>query len=525
MLLSVVLVLAVPASAREAAQMPQVELRALWVDGFHAGIRTPQEAAQLVADAKQADFNVLIVQVRRRADAFYTQSFEPAAEDPDYDVSFDALAYIVDLAHREHLEVYAWVNAMLVWSRRTPPRDPRHVFNQHGVAQSGDDNWLTASPNGEQKFRDGYFLDPGHPAAAEYVVRVCVNLVKNYQIDGIHLDFIRYPESIKRIKQGAPVGYNRTSVARFRRATGRQDTPAPGDSQWTEWRRQQMTQLVRRIYLESKALNPSICVSAAVIAWGKPPSNEKDFEQAAPMQVVFQDWHGWLKEGILDLAVPMNFVPEDVAEEREWYNGWIRWEKRHKHGRELAVGIGAYLNRPEDTLAQVRRARRAEHGKKVDGVSFFSYANLMKAAGPIPTSSSVPNEAAPVTRLAPISFFSGSAVFAQLAGVPTPGWLATPRTGWVAGTAREAGQPLDGSWVVLRGRGWFHKTYRTLTDGNGFFGFSALKPGRYRLRAGSGHVLDVEVFAGHVARAEAYLSPRMNPCGEAACAPMVLKTN
>lgn len=502
-LLSVVLVLAVRASAKKPDSVPRLELRALWVDGFHAGIRTPQEAVQLVADAKQANFNVLIVQVRRRADAFYTQSFEPAAEDPDYDPSFDALAYIVELAHREHLEVYAWVNAMPVWSGQAPPRDPRHVFNQHGVAQSGDDDWLTASPNGEQEFRDGYFLDPGHPAAAEYVARVCVNLVKNYQIDGIHLDFIRYPESIKRIKRGEPVGYNSTSVARFRRATGRQDTPAPDDSQWTEWRRQQVTQLVRRIYLESKALNPCIWVSAAVIAWGKPPSNEKDFKQAAPMQVVFQDWHGWLKEGILDLAVPMNYACEDVAKAREWYNGWIRWEKRHKHGRQLAVGIGAYLNRPQDTLAQVRRARRAERGKKVDGVSFFSYANSMKAAAPIATSSSVPNEAgAPVTPLAPISFLCESAVFAQLAAVPTPGWLATPRTGWVAGTVREAGQPVDGSWVVLRGKGWFHKTHRTQTDGNGFFGFSALKPGRYRLRGGSGHVLDVEVVASQVVRAE-----------------------
>ena len=502
-LLSVVLVLAVRALAKKPDSVPRVELRALWVDGFHAGIRSPQEAAQLVADAKQANFNVLIVQVRRRADALYTQSFEPAAEDPDYDPSFDALTYVVDLAHREHLEVYAWVNTMPVWSGQAPPRDSRHVFNQHGVTQSGDNNWLTASPSGEQEFRGGYHIDPGHPAAAEYVARVCANLVKNYQIDGIHLDFIRYPESIKRIKQGAPVGYNRTSVARFQRATGRQDTPAPDDLQWSEWRRQQMTQLVRRIYFESKALNPRICVSAAVIAWGKPPSYEKDFEQAAPMQVVFQDWHGWLKEGILDLAVPMNYVREDAAKAREWYNGWIRWEKRHKHGRQLAVGIGAYLNRPQDTLAQVRRARRAEHGKKVDGVSFFSYANLMQAAAPIVTSSLELNEAAaPVTCLAPISCFSESGVFAELAAVPTPGWLATPRTGWVAGIVREAGQPVDGSWVVLRRKGWFHKTHRTQTDGNGFFGFNALEPGHYRLRAGSGHLLDVEVVASQVARAE-----------------------
>jgi uncharacterized lipoprotein YddW (UPF0748 family) len=498
-----VFTLAIPATARRTGSASSLEFRAMWVDAFHAGIRTPPEALQLVANAKQANFNALIVQVRRRADAYYRQSFEPPAEDPDYDPSFDALAYIVELAHREHLEVYAWLNAMLVWSGQTPPRDPRHVFNQHGVTQSGENNWLTAAPNGEEKYRDGYYLDPGHPAAAEYLARVCINLVNNYQIDGIHLDFIRYPENVKIMEQGAPVGYNTTSVARFQRATGRQDTPLPNDSQWSEWRRQQITQVMRRIYLESKALKPRMRVSAALIAWGEPPSNEGDFERTAAMQVAFQDWHEWLKEGILDLAIPMDYVREDVPKVREWFNGWIRWEKRHKHGRQLAVGLGAYLNRPQDTLAQVRRVRQAEHGKTADGLSFFSYAHLMKASAPKATSSSALKAVAePATPLPAISFFSESGAFAQKAVVPTPEWLATPRTGWIAGTVRGAGKPADGSWVVLRRSGWFHKTHRTQSDGNGFFGFSALKPGHYRLRAGSGKPVVVEVVAGKVALTE-----------------------
>src|SRR5205814_204969 len=190
--------------------------------------------------------------------------------------------------HREGLEVHAWINAMPVWRDEAPPTDLRHVFVKHGVAQSGTENWLTTSASGEQHFPVGYFLDAGHPAAAAYVAEVCANIVRNYSVDGIHLDYIRYPETEDHSPKGATVGYNAVSLTRFQRVTGRPDLPAPDDPQWSEWRRQQITQLVRRIYIEAKSINPGIKVSAAVIPWGRPPLDENDFANVAPMQRVFQ---------------------------------------------------------------------------------------------------------------------------------------------------------------------------------------------------------------------------------------------
>ncbi len=538
----------VPAVAKsKPAGAPKAEFRALWVDGFHAGIRTPEEAAILVADAKRANFNVLIVQVRRRGDSFYTQSLEPPVDEPPYDPGFDALAYVIQLAHAQGLEVHAWVNAMPVWRVAPPPRDPRHVFNQHGPEQSGEANWLTASPSGETKFPVGYFLDAGHPAAADHVAQVCLNLVKNYKLDGIHLDYIRYPETEERSDRGAPVGYNAVSLERFRRATHRTDTPAPGDAQWIAWRRQQITNLVRRIYLEAKAVNPRIRVSAAVIPWGKPPAKENDFAEVAPMQRVFQDWHGWLKDGYLDLAIPMNYAREDDPKVRDWFNGWIRWEKRHQHRGNIVVGIGAYLNEPKNTLAQIERVRRAEHGKFVEGVSFFSYyglakrapaaaaappapsavsdastptlipaaipvagatpapapgANAAPVAAPVASAPAVPPVIVPPTPSPVIGFFTESGVFAQAVPVPKPDWLEHPREGWVAGTVRAGGAAADGATVELRRKGLFHRTQRAQTDGNGFFGFSNLKPGHYRVRSGQGRAIEIEVAAGQVTRIE-----------------------
>lgn len=491
---------------RAVAQPAQPEIRAFWVDAFHAGIRTPQEAELLVADAKRAGINALIVQVRRRGDALYKEGIEPPLDDPAYDPNFDALANILDVAHKSGIEVHAWINAMPVWRDEKPPRDERHVFNQHGPAAQGDDRWLTESPAGEMKFLVGYFLDPGHPAAAAYLAEIYLNVVRKYPVDGIHFDYVRYPETAERLPRGAPVGYNARNLARFRAATGKPSDykPDPGDQAWMAWRRKQVTQLVRRIYIEAKAINPRIKVSAALIPWGRPPTNEKNFVDVAPMQRIFQDWHGWLKEGILDIAFPMNYAREHDPVVRGWFDGWIRWEKKHKHGRQLAVGIGAYVNAEQNTLAQIERVRSKQSGATADGVSFFSYANLFPAPTP-PTTATAPANAAEAGVRAGAAFPTAAAVtgaspsaprervafladgaderkgaFAQPAPVPRLDWIDAPKTGFVAGVVRGGdGQPSDGAVVKIK-RGFFSGARRIETDGNGWFGFVNLKPGKYK---------------------------------------------
>jgi hypothetical protein len=138
------------------------EIRALWVDAFHAGIRSRAETDELIATAARANLNTLFVQVRRRGDALYIKGEEPPLDDPAYDPTFDALAYVIDAAHRAGIEVHAWVNAMPAWREEAPPTDPRHVFNRHGPHAPGDENWFTASPAGDPRFQAASLI--GHPA-------------------------------------------------------------------------------------------------------------------------------------------------------------------------------------------------------------------------------------------------------------------------------------------------------------------------------------------------------------------------
>lgn len=495
------------------AQADPPELRALWVDAFHEGIRSPQEAEDLVAAARRSNLNTLIVQVRRRGDALYTKGIEPPLDDPAYDPSFDALAYIVEAGHKAGLEVHAWVNAMPVWRDEAPPRDARHVFNQHGPMAPGADNWFTSGPTGDHKFPVGYFLDPGHPAAAAYLAGIYVEIVRNYAVDGIHFDYVRYPETDERLPRGAGVGYNAVSLARFQRATGRTDMPQPGDEAWMEWRRLQVTNLVRRVSIESKAINPRVKISAALIPWGQPPTNERDFVNVAPMQRIFQNWHQWLKDGLLDLGVPMNYATETDERVRGWFNGWMAWEKRHAHGRQLAVGLGAYRNMPAHTLAQIGRARALDNGHKVAGVSFFSYAVPTRPpqtpAGAEPQPPSIP-----VTGVDRLAFLRDGAdgvpgAFRAAAAIPAMPWIERPERGWIAGNVGSAAAGDNDDLVVKlkRKRFWpFGGTTRVRTDGNGYFGLANLKPGRYTVAidgAGSSAArVQVGVEPGKVTRVE-----------------------
>jgi uncharacterized lipoprotein YddW (UPF0748 family) len=494
------------ALAQAPAPAPAVdppEIRAVWVDAFHAGIRSAQEADELVAAAKRGNLNTLFVQVRRRGDALYTKGVEPPLDDPAYDPSFDALAYIVEAAHRAGLEVHAWINAMPVWRDDTAPKDARHVFNGHGPSAPGDENWFTASPTGNHKFPVGYFLDPGHPAAAAYLADIYLTVVRSYAVDGIHFDYIRYPETNDSLPRGAGVGYNAVNLARFQRATGRTDTPAPGDEQWMEWRRTQVTNLVRRVSIEAKAINPRIKISAALIPWGRPPSTETDFADVAPMQRIFQNWHQWMKDGLIDLAVPMNYAQETNERVRGWFDGWIAWEKRHAHGRQLAVGLGAYLNTHDDLLAQIARVRATADGRSAAGVSLFSYAvpRLPPDRKPGSDLPATPDAAA----AGPDRFAFLLPAFRNPARVPAMAWIATPSRGWIAGTVttRRAGA-ADGVLVRYKrtGFGWFRRARTVAADANGYFAVAQMKAGRYRLWTDGSAPVMVQVEPGKVARAD-----------------------
>ncbi len=296
--------------------------------------------------------------------------------------------------------------------------------------------WLSRTAEGGLTAEDNYFLDPGHPAAAQYVVDVALNLVRRYDIDGIHLDYIRYG--------GGQFGYNPVSVSRYMTQTHATAAPAATDPAWQQWRRDQVSHLMRQVYLEAITLKPQIKVSAATIAWGAGPTSDAEWRQSRTMNDTFQDWLGWLDEGILDMALPMNYDREANESQRRWFDQWIEWERDHRGDRHLVIGIGAYLNDMDANLAQIRRALAPSvKGNLAQGVCLYAYADadarglsFEKLARALTTAE--PGGPAPL--------------FGQAAGTPAMPWKSQPTAGYLKGFVRYAdGRPGDGLTVRLAG--------------------------------------------------------------------------
>ncbi|WP_408007434.1 glycoside hydrolase family 10 protein [Pseudalkalibacillus sp. A8] len=247
---------------------------------------SPEKIDQFIKEAAYANFNTVFVQVRQRGDALYDSDFVSRSELLEgQDESFDPLAYAIKKGHEHGLEVHAWLNAMIAsGSGTSSPKDPEHIFNKHP-------EWLMRDSTGKIAYPDPstdpvnsvvegpYFLSPGHPEVKDHLCDVYMEVIEKYDVDGIHFDFIRYPARMGPDTPG--VGYNEVSVSRFREETGLE--PEQYSKAWDQWRADQITDIVSRIYHGTKERRSEVEVSASVLAaWD------------LGLGRVFQDWRKWM---------------------------------------------------------------------------------------------------------------------------------------------------------------------------------------------------------------------------------------
>jgi uncharacterized lipoprotein YddW (UPF0748 family) len=349
---------------------PMEQLRGYFVDAFGPGIYTEAQIDELVAATKAANMNAIFAQVVRRGDCFCNRSAAPRTDAAISPLPFDPLQTLIDKAHAQGIQVHAWMIVTGIWQGPALPKDPAHPFNVHGLSATGSASWLTKRYDGLDRVGEEYFLDLGHPDAADWVVRTATSLAQSYDIDGIDLDRIRYPDD--NLGTNVPSwGYNATALARFRAETGRGDTPAPTDAQWTQWRRDRVTDVVRRIYHETTKARPGIRVSADTIAYGASPQSQGGWANTRTYAEVLQDWVGWMREGILDLNVPMLYKRDARADQRQQYAEWNEFVKEQRYGRQVAIGAAIYLN---DVAASVRQVRVAlSPGASGSAVGWIGY--------------------------------------------------------------------------------------------------------------------------------------------------------
>src|SRR5262245_7826692 len=264
--LTALLLLASPGPA-----LPSVEMRGLWV--VRTALASPQGVDRVVDQAAEAGFNALFVQVRGRGDAFYdSRIVSRSALLSRQPTGFDPFRRLLERARARGLQVHAWVNILLTAHFGQPlPSD--HVVARHPewvmVHKSAARAALSASPKrllsvireGSRGDVDveGYYLSPSAPGVAEHLEEVVGELLATYPVDGLHLDFIRYPNS--------DYDYSRVALQEFARRRGGGDLlsgPIADPAGWDDYRRDVLTDLTVRLARVARQRG-GLIVSAAVV--------------------------------------------------------------------------------------------------------------------------------------------------------------------------------------------------------------------------------------------------------------------
>ncbi|GGO23139.1 glycoside hydrolase family 10 protein [Deinococcus humi] len=456
---------ATPPVLKPVAQKPPVGsgVRGLWVDAFGPGLKTRAQVTQMVDDAARMGVNTLFVQAIRRADCLCLKASVPKATDPDLEKGLDPLGLTVRLAHARGMRVIAWVAVTGIANAAAPNTNPAHISRTHGP-NSGAASWMARRPDGSWLEGNDGWLDLGIPEAAEYVIQGVVSLVKNYAVDGVQLDRIRYPD-------GDVWGYDPKVLARYRAETGRTGTPAVTDTVWQDWKRQQVTNVVRRITLEIKSLRPDAWITAATITYGQPPApgDLVAFRRTRTYGDVLQDWPAWMQSGLIDLNVLMNYKRDAVGEQGQWFDGWnafARGIQARPDGLSagVAAGTAMYLNGAPVTANQAQRSVGAGLGwvgysyrtptldvygaKETTAQGLNTVQKLLSAPGAVLASPAPWKEKPPTSR----------GLMGRITGTPVPGFRVV--------------EALQNGQVVAY----------AMTDGSGYYGFAALPPGKTEVR-------------------------------------------
>lgn len=412
----------------------QPELRMV----FMYGLLTPEDVDSGLARVRAGHFNAVCNGVRSVADAAYQSSYEPwMAGIPE---GFDPLEYLVEQAHdtsdgKAYIQVHPLVLVYRVLTSATPPAG--HVLDLHP-------EWTSENYAGETFIVDRMYMDQGVPEVQDYLINVFMEIINNYDIDGFNLDFIRYREQ--------NVGYNPIALDYFHQFRGRSDRPPIDDPEWCDWRREQVTSLVKRVYANILKVKPHVLLTVDGVCWGAAESTP---EANRFYWYTFQDWPGWLANHYIDGVLGMAYRNESVPALAAQFDQWQAFLRNHRGDREASVIVGGYQNLVQHSLVQLHRVRQSGS----PWLSVFS-------------DSSTNTQGAPREE-----FYA--AVASQL--FPTP--VSPPEYDWKTDrtTGVVMGRVFDGDRPHRRGRMTLGEPLETRTDLCGFYVFFDVEPGAYNL--------------------------------------------
>lgn len=331
--------------------LPATEVRAVWLttnyglDWPHNRTSQNEQKRELISildNLKKNNFNTVMFQVRARGEVFYSSRIEPMSSLVVMGggvAKFDPLAFVLEECHKRGLECHAWIVTY-------PLGGDKHVKSL------GASSVTKKNPSITKKFKGEWFLDPGNPRTDDYLLSIVEEIVANYDVDGIHFDYIRYPDNRGQFPDDG-----------MYRLYGKGKTRA-------DWRRDNITRFVKRAYDRVKQQKPWVQVSSSPLgryrALGSPGHGWTAFE------TVYQDAGKWMKTGIHDAVYPMMYYKDQLF--YPYVDDWLI----HGNGRFVVPGLGAYQMielgwSRQDIINQLDYTRR----KNTAGHAFFRAENVL----------------------------------------------------------------------------------------------------------------------------------------------------
>ncbi|HEU4845172.1 MAG TPA: family 10 glycosylhydrolase [Burkholderiaceae bacterium] len=367
------------------------EFRAAWVSTV-ANIDWPSrsnlsvdrqqaEALAILDRAKALNLNAIVLQVRPSADAIYPSELEPWSEFLTGQQGraprplYDPLQFWIDHAHARGLELHAWFNPYRArHATARTPLTPGHIAH--------------TQPDAVKPYGRFLWMDPGEPAASRHTLEVVLDVVRRYDIDGVHIDDYFYPYPID-----APNAAGAESAALDGGAAPRTELEFPDQPSWQRyllaggqldragWRRQNVNQLIEALYTGIHKEKAWVRFGVSPFGIGRPDRRPPGIVGFSQYDKLYADAELWLASGWLDYLAPQLYWP--VAQAPQAFDVLLDyWLAQNTHGRHVWPGL--YTSRidnsskafpPEEIVKQigVTRSRAGGHGHL-----HFSVAALME---------------------------------------------------------------------------------------------------------------------------------------------------
>lgn len=320
-----------PRTSEEEIPHLQREFRGVWVATVNnidwpsrRTLTTDQQQGELIRIldlAKQLNLNAIILQVRPQSDALYASAIEPWSEYLTGEMGkapepfYDPLEFAVQEAHKRGLELHAWFNPYRALDpSSTSPPAPNHISRTH--------------PGWVKSYGPYLWLDPGKKEVQDYLLSIILDVVRRYDIDGVHFDDYFYPYPLADKSQ--------------------QTLPFPDDESWRQyadsgvtlsrddWRRRNVNELIRRVYRSIKEVKPFIKFGISPFGIWR-PGHPAGITGRDTFNELYADSREWLREGWVDYLTPQLYWPiEDQEHSYTLLLDW--WISQNIMGRHIWPG-------------------------------------------------------------------------------------------------------------------------------------------------------------------------------------------